>query len=184
MAHSLDIAILPTYNVETIAVSDLSTYDPSPPTTPTLEINVPNFGSVYLTFAYNQTNIFDSTDLGLTTAGNEVGLPDGIYCFKYTVDPANTYYVEKSIMRVDRLQLKFDEAFMRLDMMECDQPIKKQSMVDLQTIYFYIQGAIAAANNCATVESQKLYIQANNMLDGMIATNCGCSGSNYQITFQ
>jgi CRISPR/Cas system endoribonuclease Cas6 (RAMP superfamily) len=45
------------------------------------------------------------------------------------------------------LQEKF--AIHDIDMMECDRAIKEQSFVTLSTIYLFIQGAIAAANNCA-----------------------------------
>ena len=86
-------------------------------------------------------------------------------------------------MRVDRLQERFDEAFMKLDMMECDRAIKTQSKVDLNTIYFFIQGAIAAANNCAIVDANKLYNQASTMLTQFNKNNCGCSGNNYAINF-
>jgi hypothetical protein len=184
MANVLNIVVLPTYDIHTIAVADMSTYDPDPPTTPTLEITVPGFAVVSLVFVPDETNIFDSTDLGITTAGNECSLPDGIYCFKYMVDPSSTEYVEKSIMRVDRLQQKFDEAFMTLDMMECDRAIKTQSKVELNTIWFFIQGSIAAANNCATVDSTKLYIKASEMITTFMENNCGCSGTNYIINFQ
>lgn len=182
----LDIAIIPTYDVNTLAVVDISTYPDDPPNviTPTLEIDMPGFDPVYLTFAVQETNIFNSTDLGITVAGDEQPIPDGIYCFKYTINPADENYVEKSIIRVDKLQEKFDEAFMKLDMMECDRAIKNQSKVDLNTIYFFIQGAIASANNCATVKSTKLYIHADKMLDDFISNNCNCSGNNYVINFQ
>lgn len=182
----LDIVVLPTYNTYNMAVVDASTYPTDPPsvTSPTLEITVPNFGDVSKTFTVLETNVFDSTDLGITEEGEELPLPDGIYYLKYSVNPAYENYVEKSIMRVDQLQEKFDEAFMQLDMMECDRAIKMQSKVNLNTIYFLIQGSIAAANNCATVQAQKLYVQANTMLDGMLLNNCGCSGSNYTINFQ
>ncbi len=93
-------------------------------------------------------------------------------------------FVEKTIIRVEQLQEKFDEAFMKLDMMECDRAIKTQQKVDLNTIYFFIQGAIAAANNCAVAESNKLYNQANMMLNNFIKNNCGCSGTNYVLNFQ
>ncbi len=73
---------------------------------------------------------------------------------------------------------------MKLDMMECDSAIKKQSKVDLNTIYFLIQGSIAAANNCAVDTSNTLYRQASLMLDSFIKNNCGCSGNNYIINFQ
>lgn len=185
-ALSLDIIIIPTYNTYTLAVVDTSTYPTDPPVvvSPTIQIDVPGFGLASLVFTPAETNVFNSTDLGITTAGNELPIPDGIYGIKYTVNPAYTYYVEKSIMRVDQLQERYDEAFMQLDMMECDRAIKTQSKVDLLSIYFLIQGSIAAANNCANVTSAKLYAQASNMLDMMIDANCGCSGTNYIINFQ
>jgi hypothetical protein len=86
-------------------------------------------------------------------------------------------------MRVEQIQEKFDGAFMKLDMMECDRAIKTQAKVDLNSIYFFIQGAIAAANNCADVEAIKLYNQADMMLNNFIKNNCGCSGTNYVINF-
>ena len=86
-------------------------------------------------------------------------------------------------MRVDKLQQRFDEAFMKLDMMECDRAIKTQSKVELNSIYFFIQGAIAAANNCAIVEANKLYNQADKQLNTFMRNNCGCSGNNYNINF-
>jgi hypothetical protein len=102
---------------------------------------------------------------------------------KYTVAPAFTYFVEKSIMRVDQLQEKFDSAFMRLDMMECDMAIKTQAKVTLNSIYFFIQGAVAAANNCAVIEANKLYNQADKMLNNFIRNGCNCSGNNYVTNF-
>jgi len=183
---TLDIVILPTFDVETLAIVDASTYDDDPPvvTSPTIEITPPNFDTVSLTFTVESTNIFNSTDLGISVAGSEEPLPDGLYCFKYTVDPEETYYVEKTIFRVDQLQEKFDGAFMKLDMMECDGAIKKQSFVDLNSIYFFIEGAKAAANNCATVEAVKLYNKANSMLDQFITSNCGCTGSTFNIVYR
>lgn len=186
-ALSLDIIIIPTYNTYTLAVVDNSTYPTTPPvvSTPTIQIDVPGFGLVSKTFVVAETNIFNSTDLGITTAGSELPIPDGIYGIKYSVAPHySPYYVEKSIMRVDQLQEKYDEAFMQLDMMECDRAIKTQSKVDLLSIYFFIQGSIAAANNCSNVNAAKLYYQANRMLDMMINNDCGCTGTNYIINFQ
>jgi hypothetical protein len=182
----LDIVVLPTYNTYNMAVVDASTYPTDPPVvvSPTLQIDIPGFATVYKTFNVQEANVYNSTDLGITTVGNESSLPDGVYHFKYTVNPAYTYYVEKTILRIDKLQEKYDEAFMQLDMMECDRAIKTQAKVDLMSIYFIIQGAVAAANNCATVQSGTLYMQANKMLDNMIANDCGCSGNNFLINFQ
>jgi len=177
----LDILIIPTYNTTTLGIIDTSTYPNDPPivTSPTIEIDIPAIGKIYLPFVVNEYNMFNSVTLGISETGDEQDLPDGVYQFKYTVSPAYVNYIEKSFMRVDKLQEKFDNAFMKLDIMECDQAIKKQAKVELNTIYFYIQGSIAAANNCALDKSSKLYMKADAMLDNFISNNCGCSGNNY-----
>tara|TARA_R110000868_G_scaffold26620_3_gene102343 strand:- start:1835 stop:2395 length:561 start_codon:yes stop_codon:yes gene_type:complete len=185
MSLTLDILVLPTYNTLTMAIADASTYPASPPVSaPSIEIVVPAFGSVSLPFVPDQVNLFNSTSLGLTQVGDPLlPLPDGVYSLKYTVAPAYLNFVNKTIIRVDKLQEKFDGAFMRLDMMECDRAIKTQQKVDLNSIYFFIQGAIAAANNCAVDEANRLYVQADRMLDHFLGSNCYCSGNNYVINF-
>lgn len=187
MALQLDILVVPTYNTLTLGIADASIYPTNPPvvSSPTIEITVPGFDVVSLPFNVNDFNIFNSLSLGLSTFGQPLlPLPDGVYKLRYTVAPAYENFVEKTIIRVEQLQEKFDEAFMKLDMMECDRAIKTQQKVDLNTIYFFIQGAIAAANNCAVAEANKLYNQANMMLNNFIKNNCGCSGTNYVLNFQ
>ena len=68
-------------------------------------------------------------------------------------------------------------------MMQCDLAIKTQQKVTLNSIYYFIQGAIAAANNCAVNEANKLYNQASKMLDNFMKRDCGCSGNNYVTNF-
>lgn len=183
---NLDILVIPTYNTYTLGVADASTYPTNPPivTAPTIEIGVPSLGTVVLPFTVQDFNIFTSASLGLTVLGDPlIPIPDGVYTLRYSVAPAYVNFVEKSFMRVDKLQEKYDEAFMKLDMMECDRAIKTQQKVDLTSIYFFIQGSIAAANNCAIDEANKLYAQANTMLNNFIRNNCNCSGNNYIINF-
>jgi hypothetical protein len=181
----LDIIVVPTYNILNLAVMDASVYPNNPPIVSgaTIAIDVPGFDLVSLPFVVGELNIFTSSNLGISAVGVSEPLPDGIYHLKYSIAPSTVNFVQKTIMRVDVLQEKFDEAFMKLDMMECDRAIKTQAKVDLNTIYFFIQGAIAAANNCAEVEANKLYTQADKMLNNFIKNNCGCSGNNYQINF-
>lgn len=183
---SLNIVVVPTYNTKTLGIADASVYPTTPPnvTGATIEITPPGFDKVMLPFSVDDFTVYTSSTLGITASGTPyVPLPDGVYFLKYSVAPALTNYVEKSIMRVDQLQEKFDEAFMTLDMMECDKAIKTQAKVDLNSIWFFIQGAIAAANNCAVEEANKLYNQANKMLDRFINGDCGCYGNNYITNF-
>lgn len=181
----LDFLVIPTYNLQTLGIADASTYPASPPVSaPTITIDVPTFGLVSLPFNINDFNIYTSASLGITSVGDPLlPLPDGIYSITYSVAPAYQNFVQKTIMRVDQLQEKFDSAFMKLDMMECDAAIRKQQMVDLNSIYYFIQGSIAAANNCAVDTANKLYNQANRMLNQFIANKCNCSGNNYVNNF-
>ena len=179
----LDILVIPTFNVQTLGVADVSIY-PTPPSAPTIEITVPAFGTVSIPFVINNLNIYNSTSLGITSGTDPLlPLPDGIYYLKYSIAPAFENFVNKTIIRVDQLQEKFDRAFMRLDMMECDLAIKTQQKVDLNSIYYFIQGAIAAANNCAVDTANKLYAQASRMLDNFNRNGCQCSGNNYVTNF-
>jgi len=182
---NLDILVIPTYNTKTLGIADISTYPDSPPVqAPTIEITVPGFGVVSIPFVPNDFNVFNSTSLELTSGTDDLlPIPDGVYTLTYSVTPAFENYVTKTIIRVDQLQEKFDEAFMKLDMMECDMAIKKQSKVELNTIYFLIQGAIAAANNCAIDVANKLYAQASRQLTSFVKRNCGCSTNNYITNF-
>ena len=182
---NLDILVIETHNNKTLGVADISTYPDSPPVqSPTIEITIPGFGVASLPFTPEDFNVFNSGSLGLTEVGEDLlPIPDGLYTLTYSVTPAYENYVTKTFMRVDQLQERFDEAFMKLDMMECDMAIKKQSKVELNSIYFSIQGAIAAANKCAVDVANKLYLQASRQLSNFTKNNCGCSGNNYLINF-
>ena len=181
MAHIINILTVPTYDLNTLAIVDNSVYDGAPPAV-TLTIDIPGFGIVMgLPFTVNTINVYNSVTLGISTT--LIPIPDGVYTISYVITGETTPSVEKRIMRVDKLQEKFDEAFMNLEMMEQDRAIKTQSKVDLMSVYFFIQGSIAAANKCAVAESTKLYIQADKMLNAFIAGRCGYSGNNYIINF-
>ncbi len=171
--------MVPTYSTYTMAVVDASVYSVAP-VSPKIDISVPGFNTITIVFSPNQLNLYNSTNLGITAVGSPVvPIPDGVYTLKYYT---TTESVTKTIMRVDQLQEKFDGAFMKLDMMECDMAIKKQQKVILDSIYYFIQGAIAAANNCAVDTANKLYKQAENMLRNFSTEDCGCTGNNYTIT--
>ena len=183
MATVLDILVIDTHNVQTLGVADNSTYD-APASGATLSVTVPGFDPVLVPFTPDDFNVYNSISLGLSPVGLPLQpLPDGVYYLTYTIDPPETYYVNKTIMRVDLIQEKFDEAFMKLDMMQCDLSIRQQQKVELNSIYYFIQGSIAAANNCAIDTANKLYIQADRMLNNFIRSGCGCSGNNYINNF-
>lgn len=167
----LDFALVPTYNSKTIHIVDRSFYkedpnnpgNPLPIVDPILEINVPDFNKVEIPFIPNGELFLDSTILELTSQDAQP-LPDGVYHFKYTNFPEYYNKSEKTILRINKLQEKFDSAFMKLDFMQCDASLKKQQKITLDTIYYLMHGAVAAANNCATEQAVYLYKKASKML--------------------
>ena len=176
----LDILVVPTYNLNLLNITDASIYpDPLTVTSPTIEITVPGFNRVLLPFTIQKPNVFSSITLGLSEPGEYLSLPDGIYNIKYSIAPAQDNFITRNIFRTEKLQEKFDNAFMQLDMMECDRAIKEQSQVKLNTINIFIQGAIASANNCANIEAKKLYEKADKMLTTFVKKDCNCTGNNY-----
>lgn len=170
---ALDFLIIPTYNTKTLGIADTSTYGDGPIQSPTLQVEVPGFGKVDIPFIPNDFNVITSGMLELTPIGDPLTpLPDGAYTITYSIYPAYSNSTTKSIFRVEQLQEKFDEAFMSLDIMECNGPLKKQSREDLLSVYFLIQGAIAAGNNCAIDVANKLYSQAAKQLSYLAKNNC------------
>ena len=177
----LDILVVPTYDTKTMGIADSSVY-PTDFTiqAPTLEVTVPGFGIATIPFIPNDFNVLNSTIVGLTTSLEpSLPLPDGAYTLRYSITPAFENNVEKTIYRVDQLLERFDEVFMKLDMMECDSTVKKQSTVELTRIYLLVQGSMSTANNCAIDAANNLYIQASKKISQLIKNNCGCSGNNY-----
>ncbi len=182
---TLDILVIETYNKLTLGIADISTYPVSPPvSSPTITIEIPNgFGSVSLPFTPNTFNVFNSLILGLSSPGDDLTpLPDGVYTLTYSVTPSSENFVTKTFQRTNIIQEKFDDVFMGLEMMQCDRAIKLQAKVDLTTIYFFIEGSKAAANECAIDTANTLYRQADRQICNFIANNCGCSRSNNFIT--
>jgi len=189
---TLNFLVVNTFSTLTLGVADTSDYGTGvTPTGASMLVTLPTGvttlsggTTVAIPFTAKSYNVFNSATLNLSAVGVTNPLPDGIYGLTYSVTTPTSAPVSKSIMRTDKIQEKFDNAFMKLDMMECDMAIKTQQKVTLSSIYFLIQGSIAAANNLASTQSAKLYQQANMMLDNFLKNNCGCSGNNYIINFQ
>ena len=79
MATILNFLILPTYDLNTIAIVDASTYD-APPVFAVVEVEVPGFGTISnIPIVTEGTTILNSIILEISV--DIQPLPDGIYCF-------------------------------------------------------------------------------------------------------
>lgn len=163
MTPTLNIDIIFSYSPFTIQVVDITKYPQGwNIVNPSLQVTAAGFPTTTIDFTPNSINFLDSSNIGCTAEGEPlVPLQDGIYTFTYSIAATPAIpSITKNVFRVNQLQEKFDNVFMSLDIMECDGPIRKQKQEELNTIYLYIQGAIAAANNCALSLASQLYNKA------------------------
>lgn len=175
----LDFIKLPVYDKYTLAIGDISEYESGfNIVSPARYITPPSFPEKILDYTPSTIEIYKSSSIGITCSDcSDVPLPDGIWKIRQTVNPASTYSIEKTFLKTDRFYEKFNEAFLKLDIMQCGSAIKHQQEKELNTIEFYIEGAIAAANKCANKRAMELYDKAYKALTKFIETqNCDCHG--------
>lgn len=158
----LDLMYLDSHSLENLVIADISTYTNFNVSTPTIEITPPGYPTISLAFTNGGIQVYNSESLGVSDSGcGLVPLPDGIYKIKYSVYPAYKYYVNKDFLRIDQLLQKFDKAYLKLDILQCDLTFKREQRKTLDLIWAYISGAIASANNCAEKQAMELYNRAN-----------------------
>lgn len=172
----LDLLFPETHDAKSLLVADISSY-PTPFSiiNPTIEITVPGFPVKTLSFTAQGFTVYDSQSLGITCPDldcEKIELPDGIYYFKYSITPAYRYFVNKSILRVNKLMEKYDSVYLKLDFMQCDMAIKEEDLKILNTIEIYINGAIAAANKCLDDKAMQLYRKASQFIDDFVNNRC------------
>lgn len=175
----LDITLIPTYSLKTMGIADISVY----PTgynisNPTIEITAPGMKKIAISFIPKTVNIINSNTINLTcvlSISQLASLPDGIYTLKYSVNPVQTNFVEKSFMRVDNLECKYAAAFLYLDLDDDSfKDIHKEKIKKLKTVRMFIDGSVAAMNECDANLAFKLYKKAQEMLDAIIDGECKC----------
>ena len=172
----LNLLILDTHDMKTLGVADYSQY----PTgfsivNPSLEIIPPSFPVSTKNFSANSLNLYNSNDVGITCVTDDcflTELPDGYWQVKYSIAPAQTYSVTKSFMRTQCLQRTLEEAFLSLDLDQCDLGVKDQDMRLLDEINYYLQTSIAAGNQCNPKLALETYKIADRMLTNFLKSKC------------
>jgi len=172
----LNLLILETHDMKTLGVADYSQY----PTgftivNPTLEITPPSFPISTKPFTASSLNLYNSNDVGITCVEDLCQLdelPDGFWQVKYSIAPAQTYSVTKSFMRTQCLQRKLNEAFLSLDLDQCDLGVRDQDMRLIDEVNFYLQTSIAAGNLCDPKRALDTYRIADKMITTFLKSRC------------
>ena len=96
----IDFNVLETHNPKTLVFVDESNYGDSSPIFPTLQVRFPDMQRVYkVMIRKEKVNTIYTTTLGFSTAVSD--FPDGVYELKYSIEPHNTLFICKRIMKVD-----------------------------------------------------------------------------------
>ena len=121
MVSRLNFNIIDTHDMKTLGVIDTSWYNPDIIIeTPTIEITPPGYKySASPFFMHKALNVYNSNGFGITKASCEeelIDLPDGLWKIKYSICPNDKLFVEKFFLRTDRIQCRYTQAFLNLDL--------------------------------------------------------------------
>lgn len=172
----LDFTIIDTHNDLTLGIADISFYPSNfVVTNPTYEITPPAFPKATVVYVKSEVLFLNSNSLNLTCVASPsllTPLPDGVWTVKQSISPAIDFNTEKTFLRTTQIEQKFGKAFLKTDLIECNQDVRVEQMKVLDEIWFYIQAAISASNQCNNILAMKLYQNANTMLDNFIRSRC------------
>jgi len=172
----LDFVVVDTHNTLTLGIADTSFYPSNfAVTNPTLEITPPSFMKATVAYTAGAMTVFNSNTLNITCVSEVsqlIDLPDGIWTVKQTIAPPITFNIERTFIRTTKLEQKFGRAFLKTDLVQCNQDVKTEQMKVLDEVWFYIQAAIAAANQCNNLLAMNLYKLANTMIDNFLRDRC------------
>lgn len=172
----LDFTAVDTHNPLTLGIADTSFYPTNfTVVAPTYEITPPSFPKIAVTYTVSEVLFLNSNTLNITCAPSPAlltPLPDGIWTIRQSIAPVINFNLEKKFLRTTNIEQKFGKAFLKTDLIECNQDVRTEQMKVLNQVYFYIQAAISAANQCNYILAMKLYNNANRMLDNFIKGTC------------
>lgn len=130
----------------------------------------PGFPKVNVPFTPNQINEYSSSDLNLF-CGDDTNLPDGIYTFKYSIFPNLENQVSKSFLYTNNIVGDYQRKYAQFQLdCTCDKDISKEKE-KLQNIKIFIEGAIAAANQCQNELAYTLLRKAQELISRV---DCQC----------
>lgn len=167
---TLNLLIIDTHNPKTLGIGDISFYPQGVSViNPSIQITPPTFKRVTIPFAYKNLTIYDSSSLEITCADStidcdNIDLPDGIWKIKYTITPADTYFIDKSFLRTEKIQQTWAEAFLSTDIENGNSKLKELRKAELDDAWALIQGAVADANTGNDLEAMNKYRLADRML--------------------
>jgi hypothetical protein len=118
----LSIEPIDTGNLFTLVVIDSSSYF-NYPSSPLLDVTIPGYTEPFtVPFKASLINTYNSATLGLNAfLGQDslVGLPDGVWRFRYKICPYEQMFVERRYFRTTTLDERIKQIYNEIDFKEC-----------------------------------------------------------------
>lgn len=165
MTHTLGLFVPDSNDCKVQRVSDMSTYiesDDFPVENGLLEVTPPGYSCpVILSAAKNFDIVLNVSNLGIAqnySSTMTMTLPDGIYHYRYSIDPNISIYVEKDVMRTCKLSAKYREAIRQLfnDRVSLGKELFNKKVRDLYFIFQLIQASVYMLEDGSTDKNQSL----------------------------
>lgn len=138
MKPTLDFDIIESGNKKTIVFLDSSEY-PERPGNPLFEVKFPSISEIYkILIRPKEVNSINTKLLEYST--DIIEFPDGLYSFRYSIDPNATKFVCKDYMRFTKAKCKIKELLLSKD-------IDTETINKLYKLDIYIQAAEELADS-------------------------------------
>lgn len=179
MSNLLNLDISDTLTCSTLRVTDASSYPVGYPiANPILEVTHPGADCPVIFTDIDQgfNKILNATNLHIMGSDSEqlVALPDGVYKFKYSINPNANMFVEFYWFRTCRIMSLYRKKVQDLIKKKCDlvRTDYVARMNDLLEVEFEIQAAkIMAEDRNDFKKASELYNSANTKL-GKLSKDC------------
>lgn len=172
MKHNLNLFIAKDCDCATHKVLDASVYAPGINiTNGILEVIPPGYTCpviMNVNYNFNLTLTVSNLDIMQTiNNSNLMNLPDGIYNYKYSVDPNLKTIVEFNRLRTCKLRGKLKNGFMKLllEKYKLNNNLFKEGLKKVNYIEDLIKVAEYSAEDNETSTAKALYEEANNLIN-------------------
>ena len=145
-----------------------------------LQVRLPDREQIIeLPFNQGGVTILNSSNLGITNVVQEdflTDLPDGAYTAKISVCPYDQFWYEATWYRIDKLQCKYYNAILKLDLSQCQSCYSPETDNEIWTAKRFIEGIQANVDQGNIRQATKLYNVASYILEDIL--RCSCKGEN------
>lgn len=173
MKPQLNIFVPDSIDCKTLIVQDISIYGPDiTVANAILEVTLPSYTCpVIFNVTKGFTKVLSAADLELLQTSNinvSPSLPDGIYKFRFSIDPNLSIFVEKEEFRVCKIYSKLRNAIRKIFKDKCNNTvIFRENLKKLNYIENLIKASVYMVQdeNSDTNQAIKLYNEASELLN-------------------